>query len=80
VAEGSWAGVRAEPQVVAVTRKGHSLVMRRMVRGSVPLLVRVRVWVLDWPLATRPKSSGFPGPLEVGMMLPVIARVPVATP
>ena len=69
-----------EPQVVAVTRKGHSLVMRRMVRGSVPLLVRVRVWVLDWPELTWPKSSGLPGPLELGMMLPVMARVPVARP
>ena len=75
-----WVAERVAPQVVEVTRKGHSLVMRRMVSGSAPRLVRVRVWVLDCPELTRPKSSGLPGPLELGMMLPVMARVPVSRP
>lgn len=68
------------PQVVEVMRKGHSLVMRRMVSGVVPWLVRVRVWVADWPELTWPKLSGLPGPLELGMMLPVMARVAVPMP
>jgi hypothetical protein len=32
---GPGVGARVLPQVVEVTRKGHSLVMRRMVRGAV---------------------------------------------
>jgi hypothetical protein len=43
-------------------------------------LVRVRVWEADWPEPTWPKASGLPGPLELGMMLPVMARVPLPRP
>jgi hypothetical protein len=69
-------GARVAPQVVEVTRKGHSLVMRRMVRGAAPPLVRVRVWVEDWPEATWPKlRTDWPG-----MRLPVMRRVPEPTP
>lgn len=75
-----WLAERMSPQVVEVTRKGHSLVMRRMVSGDVPWLVRVRVCAADWPELTWPKSSGLPGPLELGMMLPVMARVEEPTP
>jgi hypothetical protein len=69
-------GVRVAPQVVAVTRKGHSLVMRRMVSGAVALLVRVRVWLVDWPEATWPKlRMDWPG-----IRLPVMANVAEPVP
>ena len=49
-----------------VVRKGHSLVMRRMVRGVAPVLVRVRVWVAVWPEVTWPKLRMLPGEMGAG--------------
>ena len=66
--------MRAVPQVV-VERKGGSLVMRWMVTGVVPVLVRVRVWLVVWPEVSCQKLRG-----ELGMRLPVRVRVPVPVP
>jgi hypothetical protein len=70
-----WLAGRVAPQVVEVTRKGHWLVIRRMVTEPGPGLVKVRVCVLDWPEVTLPKLRT--GALEpaapLGMRLPAMS-------
>jgi hypothetical protein len=44
-----WLAAMVLPQVVAVMRKGHWLVRRRMVRAVAPVLVRVTVCVAFGP-------------------------------
>ena len=68
-------GVSVAPQVVAVRRKGHWLVSRRMVSGVVPLLVRMRVCVPLWPEGIWPKLRAPPGGAP-----PVIESVPAPMP